>query len=105
MNQSKTKYKNISEEIKKIEAGLYFLRLKDIDHEINLENEINKEADNEVSKFNEKLDIIEKKIKEETEKVDPIRNKNIENLSKIQRLNLELKSLDEESGRIKSEIR
>ncbi len=99
-----TKYKNISEEIKKIEAGLYFLRLKDIDHEINLENEINKEADNEVSKFNEKLDIIEKKIKEETEKVDPIRNKNIENLSKIQRLNLELKSLDEESGRIKSEI-
>tara|TARA_B100000579_G_scaffold75078_1_gene57831 strand:+ start:55 stop:2451 length:2397 start_codon:yes stop_codon:yes gene_type:complete len=99
-----TKYKNISEEIRKIEAGLYFLRLKDIDHEINLENEINKEADNEVSKFNEKLDIIEKKIKEETEKVDPIRNKNIENLSKIQRLNLELKSLDEESGRIKSEI-
>jgi len=99
-----TKYKNISEEIKKIEAGLYFLRLKDIDHEINLENEINKEADNEVNKFNEKLDIIEKKIKEETEKVDPIRNKNIENLSKIQRLNLELKSLDEESGRIKSEI-
>ena len=99
-----TKYKNISEEIKKIEAGLYFLRLKDIDHEINLENEINKEADNEVNKFNEKLDIIEKKIKEETDKVDPIRNKNIENLSKIQRLNLELKSLDEESGRIKSEI-
>ncbi len=99
-----TKYKNISEEIKKIEAGLYFLRLKDIDHEINLENEINKEADNEVNKFNEKLDLIEKKIKEETEKVNPIRNKNIENLSKIQRLNLELKSLDEESGRIKSEI-
>jgi len=99
-----TKYKLISDEIKKIEAGLYFLRLKDIDHEIKLENEINNEAENEVKKFNEELDIIEKKIKEETEKVNPIRNKNIENLSKIQRLNLELKSLDEQSDRIKNEI-
>jgi len=99
-----TKYKIISEEIKKIEAGLYFLRLKDIDHEIKLENEINSEAENEVKKFNDKLETIEKKIKEETEKVDPIRSKNIENLSKIQRLNLELKTLDKESDRIKSEI-
>ena len=98
------KYKNISEEIKKIEAGLYFLKLKDIDHEINLENEINNEAESEVKNFNEKLELIEKQINEETDKVDPIRLKNIENLSKIQRLNLELKSLDEESGRIKNEI-
>jgi len=99
-----TKYKLISEEIKKIEAGLYYLRLKDIDHEIKLENEINNEAENEVKKFNEKLREIEKKIEDETNKVNPIRDKNIENLSKIQRLNLELKSLDEESNRIISEI-
>ena len=99
-----TKYKLISEEIRKIEAGLYYLRLKDIDHEIKLENEINNEAEKEVKKFNEKLGEIEKKIKNETDQVDPIRYKNIENLSKIQRLNLEIKSLDEESGRIKSEI-
>jgi len=99
-----TKYKLISEEIRKVEAGLYFLRLKDIDHEIKLENEINNEAENEVKKFNEKLELLQKKIEEESKNVDPIRNKNIENLSRIQRLNLELKSLDEESDRIKSEI-
>ncbi len=99
-----TKYKIISEEIRKIEAGLYFLRLKDIDREIKLENEINSEAENEVKKFNEKIEIIEKNIKLETEKVNPIREKNIENLSKIQRLNLELKSLDEENERIQIEI-
>ena len=46
-----TKYKIISEEIKKIEAGLYYLRLKDIDEEIKIENEINNEADNEVKNF------------------------------------------------------
>ena len=34
----------------------------------------------------------------------PLREKNIENLSKIQRLNLELKSLDEENTRIQDEI-
>ena len=99
-----TKYKIISEEIKKIEAGLYFLRLKDIDQEIKIENEINSEAENEVKKFNEEIEAIEKNIKTETEKVNPIREKNIENLSKIQRLNLELKSLDEENERIQIEI-
>ena len=99
-----TKYKLISAEIKKIEAGLYYLRLKDIDHEINLENEINKDAENEVKKYNEKIEEFEKQIKIETEKVEPIREKNIENLSRIQRLNLELQSLDEESKRIKIEI-
>ncbi len=99
-----TKYKIISEEIKKIEAGLYYLRLKDIDHEIKLENEINNEADSEVKSFNEKLNEIEKKINDETEKVNPIRDRNIENISKIQRLNLELTSLDEEKERIQQEI-
>ena len=99
-----TKYKLISEEIKKIEAGLYYLRLKDIDHEINLENEINDEAENEVNKFNETIAELEKQIKFETDKVNPIREKNIENLSKIQRLNLELQNLDEENERIKEEI-
>ena len=99
-----TKYKIISEDIKKIEAGLYYLKLRDIDNEIKLEKEINNEADTEVKGFNEKLETIEKKIKEETEKVNPIRDKNFEILSKIQRLNLELKSLDEENERIKSEI-
>ena len=43
-------------------------------------------------------------IKIESDKVNPIREKNIENLSKIQRLNLELKSLDKENERIKIEI-
>ncbi len=99
-----TKYKLISEEIKKIEAGLYYLRLKDIDHEIKLENEINDEAENEVNKFNETIAELEKQIKFETDKINPIREKNIENLSKIQRLNLELQNLDEENERIKEEI-
>ena len=98
------KYKEISEEIKQIEAGLYFLKLKDIDNEIKLENEINTEADNEVKKFKDKIDEIETKITTETNKINPVKDKNIENISKIQRLNLEIKNLDEETQRIDEEI-
>ena len=97
------KYKLISDEIKKIEAGLYYLKLKEIDDEIKIENEINSEADTEVEKFNIKLSEIEK-IKDNIDNVNPIREKNIENISKIQRLNLELKGIDEESGRLREEI-
>ena len=99
-----TKYKIISEEIKKIEAGLYYLRLKDIDHEIKLENEINDEASNEVGSYNDQINNFEKLIKDETDKVSPLREKNIENVSKLQRLNLELKGLDEENQRIQTDI-
>ena len=99
-----TKYKLISEEIKKIEAGLYYLRLKDIDHEIKLENEINSEAEDEFGGYNIQINNLENLIKNETIKVSPLREKNFENLSKLQRLNLELKSLDEESDRTKKEI-
>jgi chromosome segregation protein len=99
-----TKYKTISEEIKKIEAGLYYLKLLDIDNEIKIENEINFEAEGEVGAFNQQINKFENLIKVETDKVSPLREKNIENLSKIQRLNLELQSLDEENVRTKDEI-
>ena len=99
------KYKSVSEEIKRVEAGLYYLKLKDIDHEIKLENEINTEAEDQVKEFNSQLENLEKRITDETNKVTPIRERNIENLSKIQRLNLELKSLDEENERIEEEIK
>tara|TARA_B100000963_G_scaffold51496_1_gene39630 strand:- start:885 stop:3281 length:2397 start_codon:yes stop_codon:yes gene_type:complete len=99
-----TKYKNISDEIKKIEAGLYYLKLLEIDKEIKIENEINTEAEEEVSGFNNKINEIETLIKSETDNVTPLREKNIENVSKIQRLNLELQGLDEENLRIQDEL-
>ena len=98
------RYKLISEEIKKIEAGLYFLKLREIDREIKIENEINLEAEQEVEKFNTEIAKIEDEIDLNLEKVNPIREKNMEDLSKIQRLNLELKNIDEENERIKNEM-
>ncbi len=99
-----SKYKNISNDIKKIEAGLYYLKLLEIDKEIKIENEINTEAEGEVSGYTNKISDLEKIIKSETDKVNPLREKNIENLSKIQRLNLELQNLDKENTRVQEEI-
>ena len=99
-----SKYKLITEEIKKIEAGLYYLKLIEIDKEIRIENEINNEAEGEVEGFNTKISEIENLIKSATDKVSPLREKNIENLSRIQRLNLELQNLDEENTRTQDEI-
>ena len=99
-----SRYKMISEEIKKIEAGLYYLKLLDIENEIKIENEINTEAEEEVSGFNQKIAQLDNMIKTETDKVSPLREKNIENLSKIQRMNLELQSLDEENIRTQDQI-
>ncbi|MDC1497139.1 AAA family ATPase [Pelagibacteraceae bacterium] len=99
-----TKYKLITDEIKKIEAGLYYLKLLEIDKEIKIENEINNEAEGEVEGFNIKISELENLIKLATDKVSPLREKNIENLSRIQRLNLELQNLDEENTRIQDEI-
>ncbi len=99
-----TKYKIISEEIKKIEAGLYYLKLTEIDKEIRIENEINSEAEGEVEGYNNQISELENLIKSSIDKVTPLRERNIENLSRIQRLNLELQSLDEENTRIQEEI-
>ena len=99
-----TKYKSISEEIKKIEAGLYYLKLLEIDKEIKIENEINNEAGGEVEGFNNKINELENSIKLASDKVSPLREKNIENVSRIQRLNLELQNLDEENTRVQDEI-
>ena len=98
------KYKEISEEIKKIEAGLYYLKLQDIDREIKVEKEINTDSEGEFNKINERIKSLEKDLSSENEKIEPIKNKNFEILSKIQRLNIELKSIDEENKRIQNEI-
>ena len=94
-----TKYKLISEEIKKIEAGLYYLKLQDLDKEIKIENEINSEAEDEVSGLKIEVNHYTNIINEENSKLKPLREKNIENLSRLQRINLELKNLEEEEKR------
>ena len=98
-----TKYKMISEEIKKFEAGLYYLKLQNIENDIKLENENISEFDDEVSGLTIELNHFTELLEKENLKLKPLRDKNIEILSKLQRLNLEIKNLEEQEIRIKSE--
>ena len=98
-----TKYKMISEEIKKFEAGLHYLRLQDIIRDIKLENENISESDDEISGLTIELNNCEDLLEKENLKLKPLRDQNIEILSKLQRLNLELKNLGEQENRISEE--
>ena len=98
-----TKYKVISEEIKKYEAGLYYLKLQDIEKDIKLENENVNESDNEVSGLTIELNNCNDLIENENKKLKPLRDKNLEIISRLQRLNLELKNLEDQEIRLKEE--
>ena len=96
-----TKYKEISEKIKSIEAGLYFLRLKDIEKE-------NDEVKEKLSQLDKEMDVVKVEIEknnslleEENKKLNPLKDKKIENLSKIQKINLEISNLNEKEKLIK----
>ena len=100
-----TKYKSISDEIKQVEAGLYFLKIREIENEIKVENEINADAEKEFSLFNNKILDLENTIKKIEDELLPIRDINLELISRVQRLNLELQNLDEETDRMINEIK
>ena len=100
-----TKYKKISDEIKQVEAGLYFLKIREIENEIKVENEINSDAEKEFSLFNDKILDLENSIKKLEDEIGPIRDNYLEIISRIQRLNLELQNLDEETERMTGEIK
>jgi len=98
-----SKYKLISEEIKKIEAGLYYIKLMEIEKERSLSKEIASEADDEISGLTIEINHNNNLLEEENIKLKPLRDQNIEILSKLQRLNLEFQSLEDEEKRAKTE--
>jgi len=98
-----TKYKSISEEIKRIEAGLYYIKLMEIEKEIKLTKEITNESDDEISGLTIEINHDNNLLEEANKQLKPLRDKNLEILSKLQRLNLEFKNLEEEEQRAKAD--
>jgi len=98
-----SKYKLILEEIKKVEAGLYYIRLIEIDKEIKSTKEITGKSDSEISNLTTEIEKKNDLIEKENKKLKPLRDKNIEILSKLQRLNLEFQNLEDEEKRIKTD--
>ena len=97
-----TKYKEISKEIKSIEAGLYYLKLTEIEKDrLSLVEKLS-EQDDELSAVKIDLSHNNQLLEEENRRLAPLRDKRMENQATLQKLNLEMSSLDEEENRIKS---
>ena len=97
-----TRYKEISKEIKKIEAGVYFLKIQEIEKDKKEIIEKLSELDDEISAINIDLNHNTTLLDEENKKLAPLRDKKMESVAKLQKLNLDMTSLDEEEGRVKS---
>ena len=98
-----SKYRSISDEIKKIEAGLYYIKLMEIEKETNRTKETTSESDDEVSGLTIEINHSNNLLEEANLKLKPLRDKNIEILSKLQRLNLEFQNLEDEEKRAKTD--
>ena len=97
-----TRYKEISKEIKKIEAGLYYLKIEEIEKDKKQITEKLNELDDELSAiyidFNHNNTLLE----DENKKLSPLRDKKMESAAKLQKLNLDISSLNDEESRVKS---
>ena len=97
-----TRYKEISKEIKKIESGLYYLKIREIEKDKNQITEKLGELEDEVSAINIDLNHNSTLLEEENKKLAPLRDKKMESAAKLQKLNLDMASLEEEETRVKS---
>jgi len=98
-----SKYKFISEEIRKIEAGLYHIKLTEIEREIDSTKNITTGSDDEINNLKVLINEKNTHLEKANLKLKPLRDKNMEILSKLQRLNLELQNLEGEEKRIKTD--
>jgi chromosome segregation protein len=97
-----TRYKEISKEIKKLEAGIYSLKLREIEKDKkNIKEKLN-EQDDEMSAVKIDLNHNNSILEEENKRLAPLRDKKVENLAKLQKLNLDMDNLNEEEARVKS---
>jgi chromosome segregation protein len=97
-----TRYKEITKEIKSILAGVYYLKLQEIEKNKSKISEKIGEQDDEISAIKIDLNHNNSLIDEENKRLAPLRDKKMENLAKIQKLNLDMTNLVEEETRIKS---
>ncbi len=96
-----TKYREISQQIKSLEAGLYYLKLKDIEKEIDEIKKKSSEVDDQIKVIKVEIDNSNNILKDEEKKIQPLKDKKLENLSKLQKINLEVANLQDEEKRIK----
>ena len=96
-----TKYREFSEKIKSSEAALYYLKIQNIEKEKTQLKDNSSNIDTQISSLKNKIDNTNSLLEEENRKLQPLKDKKIENLSRLQKINLEITNLQKEEERIK----
>ena len=96
-----TKYREFSEKIKSSEAALYYLKIQNIEKEKTQLKDNSSNINTQISSLKNKIDNTNSLLEEENRKLQPLKDKKIENLSRLQKINLEITNLQKEEERIK----
>ena len=96
-----TKYREFSEKIKSSEAALYYLKIQNIEKEKTQLKDNSSNINTQISSLKNKIDNTNSLLEEENKKLQPLKDKKIENLSRLQKINLEITNLQKEEERIK----
>ena len=96
-----TKYRDFSEKIKSSEAALYYLKIQNIEKEKTQLKDDSSNINTQISSLKNKIDNTNSLLEEENRKLQPLKDKKIENLSRLQKINLEITNLQKEEERIK----
>ena len=96
-----TKYREFSEKIKSSEAALYYLKIQNIEKEKTQLKNNSSNINTQISSLKNKIDNTNSLLEEENRKLQPLKDKKIENLSRLQKINLEITNLQKEEERIK----
>jgi len=99
--QEASKYKEISQQIRATESGLYYLKIQEIDKEKDKIKEKSDEVEKKISSVEKDLSHSSALVEEENKKIQPLRDKKMENVSRIQKLNLEIENLNDREKNIK----
>ena len=99
-----SKYKEISDEIRRYEAAIIFLNALQVEDEINESSEKLNEHEDEISAINIEKNFNENEIEKLNLEIKPISSQSNELIKDLQKLNIEFDQINKEEERINLEI-
>tara|TARA_B100000963_G_scaffold265493_1_gene233684 strand:+ start:467 stop:2896 length:2430 start_codon:yes stop_codon:yes gene_type:complete len=99
-----SKYKEISDEIKRYEASIIFLNASEVENEINESSEKLNEYEDEISAINIEINFNENEIEKLHSEIKPISLQSNELTKSLQKLNIEFDQINKDEERVNLEI-
>ena len=99
-----SKYKEISDEIRRYEAAIIFLNAASVEDEINASSEKLNENEDEISAINIEINFNENEIEKLNSEIKPISIESNELVKNLQKLNIEFDQINKDEERVNLEI-